>query len=157
MNVNNMNNNVNKYFNNRITEMSSSSNASSGNYRFIYQVSGSGNTFGDYDYLKTFSFSEPQALFIDLDSIRMSDSNNSILFACLTMPNNETKYYSYGLKDFDIDTAEFHEMLISKGAGSLHKWAKDKNGLYYDTYRNNIITPPGNLMKNGFIRILEGK
>lgn len=48
----NMNNNVIKYFTNRITEMSSSSNASSGNYRFIlplkisFETLYNGNLFG---------------------------------------------------------------------------------------------------------------
>ncbi|MBR1495082.1 MAG: zinc-ribbon domain-containing protein [Acidaminococcaceae bacterium] len=129
-----------------------------GNYRFLYNVSGCGNTYGDYSYLKNLNYKKQQSVFIDLDSIKMDETNSNILFACLTMPDKEIKYYRYSLKTFDITDASFPELPpLPDGKILIHKWVKDKNGIYYDTFRNEIISPPGNLIHNGFIRILEGK
>ena len=129
-----------------------------GNYRLLYNVSGRGNTYDDHGYLKNLSYRKSQTVFIDLDSIKMDETNSNILFACLTMPDKETKYYRYSLKSFDITDASMPELPpLPNGKILKHRWAKDKNGIYYDTFENEIISPPGNLMHNGFIRILEGR
>ena len=132
-----------------------------GNCRLLYKVLGNPDLL-PYHGLNALSYRTNNAVYIDINSITMN--NKYIFFNCIGVREDEREDYErktfcYNLKTHTIRDATYPELSpLPDGKILKEKWVKDELGLYYTTvFGNKYITPPGDLLLNGFIRVLEGR
>ena len=136
-----------------------------GNYRLIYKVLGNTEVLNN-NVADLLSHNRRNAVFIDMDSI--TKDGKYIFFSCLSVdqPDSETPVspqdYSYRVT-YRFDTKAhivrrvFKQVPLPEEGSFNLKWVKDEHNIYYNNvFGNGYISPPGNLIINGFLRVLEG-
>ena len=139
-----------------------------GNYRLLYKVLGNTDIL-QYHGVDLLSYRCNNAVYLDLDSI--TKNNKYIFFTCLKVPDKQDveKTRIFLPEDYranfryDTETHIIRQVFPNELANPEEeklkaKWVKDENGIYYSTILGDgYISAPGNLIINGFLRVLEGR